>query len=154
MNVRFCDARDVAALASVFTDSVHSISAADYSLEQLAAWAPEPPDIEYWREQIPKLIGFVAEHDSEIVGFVSYEPHGHLHHLYVRGGFQRRGVASALYRRVEQEALSHGVRRIFTEASVAARPFFERAGFHVIAPQEVAHRGFSFTNYRMERFLP
>jgi putative acetyltransferase len=153
MKVRLCRLQDAAALARVFTESVRSIRADDYSPEQLAAWAPEPPDMEYWRDQLSRLIGFVAEHDSKIVGFVTFEPNGHIHHLYVRSGFQRRGVASALCRRVEQEALVRGAHRIFTEASITAWPFFERIGFQMIAPQEVALRGVSFTNYRMERPL-
>jgi putative acetyltransferase len=154
MKIRQCDARDAVDVASAFTDAVHSIGAADYSPEQLAAWAPKPPDVDYWRAQLAKLTGFVAELDSQVVGFVTIEPNGHLHHLYVRGGFQRRGAATALCRRVEQDALALGVRRIFAEASITARPFFERAGFVVISEQEVARRGVHFTNYRMERQLP
>ncbi|MGB6430642.1 MAG: GNAT family N-acetyltransferase [Candidatus Acidiferrales bacterium] len=139
-------------MARVFTESVHAIGAKDYSPEQLAAWAPEPPDTEYWRSQLSRLTGFVAELDSDVVGFVTFSLDGHIHHLYVHSLHQRRGVASALYWRVEEEALASGVRRIFTEASITARPFFERVGFHVVAPQEVVRRGVGLTNYRMERF--
>ena len=88
------------------------------------------------------------------MGFITFEPNGHLDHLYVDSHFQRQNVASALYRRVEQEARTHGVRRIFTEASITARPFFESLGFRLIAPQSVMYRGISFLNYKMERFLP
>jgi putative acetyltransferase len=153
MNIRECKLEDAAAVARVFTESVRDIDAADYSLEQLAAWAPGRPDMEYWRDQLGRLIGFVAEIDSEIVGFVTFEPNGHLHHLYVCGAFQRRGVATALCRRVEQEALAGGVHVIFVEASITARPFFERMGFETIVQQEVMHRGVWFTNFRMERVL-
>jgi putative acetyltransferase len=115
--------------------------------------APEPPDIEHWHVELSQLICFVAELDSEIVGFVTFEANGHLDHLYVHSRHQRQGVASALYRRVELEALSRAVYRIFTAASITSRPFFEHVGFRVIAAQQVRHSGISFINYRTERLF-
>ena len=46
-----------------------------------------------------------------------------------------------------------GLARLFTEASITARPFFEALGFRVLAPQVVTCRGVEFVNYRMERVL-
>ena len=153
MNVRPYKPEDTAALARLFTETVHSVNAADYSREQLAAWAPDPPDIEHWRRRLGERLVFVAERDSEIIGFATFEPDGHLDYIYAHRRFQRQGVASALFQRMEQEAISRGVTRIFAEASMTARPFFERVGFQMIASQRIKHRGISFINYRMEKFL-
>jgi putative acetyltransferase len=145
-------------LRAKFTDSVRSTSR-DYSTEQIAAWAPDPPDSEHWRARLAARIGFVAEaesfeeHKGEVAGFATFEPDGHLDDLYVATKFQRHGVAAMLYARVEREARARNLSRIFTEASISARPFFECAGFSVVAAQTVELRGISFTNYRMERFL-
>jgi putative acetyltransferase len=49
--------------------------------------------------------------------------------------------------------ISSSLSRIFTEASITARPFFERAGFQLITQQTVEHNGVSFVNCRMEKFL-
>ena len=153
MNVRLYQPRDNAVLARLFTETVRAINAADYSPEEVEVWSGNPPDIERWRGLGDGRIAFVAEHDSEIVGFTTFEPNGHLDHLYVHHRFQRRGVASALFRRIEEEAISRGVDRIFTEASVTARPFFEHIGFRVTASKNVAVKGISFLNYRMEKSL-
>jgi putative acetyltransferase len=158
MYVRPYRTADAAAIASVFTDSVRSASK-DYSPEQIVAWGPDPPDVEHWRTRIAIRIGFVAEaesfeqHKGEIAGSVTLERDGHLDDLYVAPRFQRRGVAAMLYSRVEQEAQSRHLSRIFTEASITARPFFESAGFSVVSAQTVKLRGVSFTNYRMEGLL-
>ena len=45
------------------------------------------------------------------------------------------------------------VGRLFTEASITARPFFEAEGFVVLSQQVVLARGAEFVNYRMERVL-
>jgi len=57
------------------------------------------------------------------------EPNGHIEFFYTAPGFERQGVASALYREVEK-ALP-GV-SLFTEASLAAKPFFMQHGFTVV----------------------
>ncbi|HWG57687.1 MAG TPA: hypothetical protein VN661_01420 [Candidatus Acidoferrales bacterium] len=46
MNVRRYRPDDVASIARVFTESVRLTSANDYSTEQIAAWAPDPPNLE------------------------------------------------------------------------------------------------------------
>jgi putative acetyltransferase len=145
---------DTSVLARLFFDTVHIINSADYSPEQIAAWAPEPADLDHWRARLNSHRVFVAENNGEILGFITFEASGHLDHLYVHHRFQRQGIATALCERVEREARAHAIERIFTEASITARPFFERIGYRVIAPQTVEHRGVSFTNFRMERFLP
>jgi GNAT superfamily N-acetyltransferase len=153
INVRRYQAGDKNILARLFTDTVHAISAADYSLEQVEVWAGDAPDLECWLGHLAGRMVLVAEHGSEIVGFTTFEANGHLNHLYVHHRFQRRGAASALLRQIEVEAASRGIRCIFTEASITARPFFEHIGFRVIAPQSVEVKGISFLNYRMEKFL-
>jgi putative acetyltransferase len=154
MKVRCYQPDDAAALAHIFTESVHTTCKKDYSAEQIAAWAPEPPDLEHWRRELDSRIVYIAEIDSEIAGFITFEPDGHLDHLYVHSRFQRCGVASALYRRLEEEAVARGVHRIFTEASITARQFFESTGFRAIASQMVERSGILLTNCRMEKFLP
>ena len=65
-----------------------------------------------------------------------------------------RGVGQGLYEAVEREARALGLRRIFTEASITARPFFERRGFRVVRERTVVVRGVSMTNFAMEKPLP
>ncbi len=86
-------------------------------------------------------------------GFSDLEADGHLDMMFVDPRFQGRGVATALLERVEAEARSLSLSRIFTEASITARPFFERRGFRLIAPQTVELRGQRLVNFRMEKGL-
>src|SRR6266853_2030857 len=148
MNVRPYKAEDAPTLVRLFTETVRTINADDYSPEQLAAWAPDPPNMDHWRRRLSERIVFVAEDGSEIVGFATFETDGHLDHMYVHWRFQRQGVASALFRCIEQEVISRGVARIFTESSITARPFFECVGFRFIATQKIEQQGVPFINYR------
>ena len=153
MNIRSYQPEDAAALAEVFTEAIRSTANRDYVPQQIDAWALVPTDTSDWSKRLGSQIVFIAEEDSEVAGFITFEPSGHLDHLYVQSRFQRQGVASMLCGRVEKEARSLGISRIFTEASITARPFFESRGFLLVAPQTVVHRGVSFVNYKMERFM-
>jgi putative acetyltransferase len=153
VNVRFSRPTDTGVLARLFFDTIHIINSVDYLPEQIAAWAPEPADLDHWRTRLSHHVVFVAENDTDVVGFATFEANGHLDHLYVHYRFQRQGVGSALCERVEQEARFNGIHHIFTEASITARPFFEHVGFQMIAPQTVEHRSVTFINFRMEKVL-
>jgi putative acetyltransferase len=63
------------------------------------------------------------------------------------------GIASRLLRTVEASARARGLLRLFTEASITARPFFEHRGFRVIAPHCVKRWAQEFLNYRMDKQL-
>jgi putative acetyltransferase len=93
VNIRSHKPEDIAALAQLFTDTIRAINITDYSPEQIAAWAPDPPDLEFWRKRLAGLAVFVAEEDSKIIGFATFESNGHLDHLYVHKNFQRQGIA-------------------------------------------------------------
>jgi putative acetyltransferase len=144
---------DLETLIDLFNGSVRTIAARDYSPAQIAAWAPEDIDRERWRTRHSSKPAWVAEIDGRPVGFIDLEPDGHLDMLFVHAEFQRRGVASALLAQVERAAVEQGISRIFTEASITAKPFFESRGFRVIKPQTVRWRGQEFLNYRMEKPL-
>jgi len=46
---------------------------------------------------------------------------------------------------------SRSVRRLVSDVSITARPFFERAGFRLVEAQEVERQGVRLQNFRMER---
>jgi hypothetical protein len=48
MNLRLATTSNTAAIADLFTTSVHQIADNSYNPEELAAWAPTPPDIVQW----------------------------------------------------------------------------------------------------------
>jgi putative acetyltransferase len=153
VRIRSYEAGDAPALARLFYETVHAVNRGDYSPEQLQAWAPEVPDSEAWHARMSGRCTLVAEKDDEAVGFAELERDGHLVMFYLRKDAVRQGVGSRLYLAVEQVARKRRLGRIFTEASITARPFFERQGFRVVGEQAVARRGARLTNFAMEKSL-
>lgn len=144
---------DLASIVDLFTGSVRLVAGRDYTEVQTRAWAPDQPDLAAWASRLERSRCWVAEVEGAAAGFCNLEPDGRLDMFYVHAGRQRGGVGRALLERLIAEANALGLARVFTEASITARPFFERFGFVVLAAQEVQLRGQSFVNYRMERVL-
>jgi putative acetyltransferase len=149
MNIRcICNDSDIAAVAAVFTASVHELGASHYDATQRNAWAARFADVKAWSARLSGLRTLLAIEKNEIVGFISYEPNGHIEFLYTAPGVERQGVASALYREVEKEL--PGV-SLFTEASLVAKPFFMQHSFTVVEEQEALLDGVMLRRYAMRK---
>lgn len=136
-----------------YTASIRTLAAPYYTPEQLAAWAPVPPDPVRWQERLARLHTLVAESDGVLAGFASYTLDGYLDFLFTHPDFARRGVASRLYHRVESALHAVKVRRVSAHVSLAARPFFERHGFHVEREESVECRGAYLRRFAMHKQL-
>ena len=99
------------------------------------------------------VLAIAGEEIGQIVGFSDLEPDGHIDMLFVHADHQGKGVARALLDHILARAHEQGIDRLFTEASITARQFFERSGFEVIKSQDVELRGQTFRNYRMVKSL-
>ena len=144
---------DAPALLALFRDTIRRVNSRDYSPAQVAAWASDDIDVEAWSGRFAGRFVPVAEAAGRPVGFAELEPHGHIDRVYVSADHQRMGVGRRLLAALVAEARRVGLARLFTEASITARPFFEAQGFVVLVPQVVMCRGAEFVNYRMERVL-
>ena len=136
---------------AVFHASIHSLAAPFYNAEQLAAWAPDEMDVARWQQRLASLHTIVAEHDGVMAGFVSYEDNGHLDLLFTHPDFARQGVATRLYKQAEAAMLVAGASRVFTEASLAARAFFESCGFEIDHEEVVECRGLPLRRFSMQK---
>jgi putative acetyltransferase len=144
---------DCRPLADLFRRAVREIARKDYSAEQVTAWAPDETDLERFHARRCAKPTFVAEIDGSVAGFSDIESNGHIDMLFVHPDHQRRGVAKALIEHVVEFARKAGNNHLTVEASITARPSFERQGFRVVTDQIVESNGAHFLNYRMERFL-
>jgi putative acetyltransferase len=153
MKIRPYQPQDAAQIAQLFHDTVHHINIRDYSSSQVQAWAPDNLDFRNWVEVCLSRYVYVADDDGLIIGFGELELDGHIDCFYCHKDYQRRGVGRKIYQAIEEKALSLGLIRLFTEASITARPFFQNMGFVVVTEQQVSRRGETFINYAMEKKL-
>lgn len=131
----------------MFYDTVHTVNAKDYTKEQLDAWATGQVDLIKWNQSLQEHFCVVAVDNETIVGFGDIDKAGYLDRLFVRAGYQGKGIAAAICDQLEQAVRGN----IVTHASITARPFFEKRGYKVLKEQKVERQGVFLINFVMEK---
>ncbi|NKF24070.1 GNAT family N-acetyltransferase [Solimonas marina] len=147
---RYVDA-DAVAVVALFTASVHGLAGAHYDAAQRRAWAPVDADIDDWRRRLAAQHVLLAVDGDALAGFIGYEDDGHIDLLYTAPSHARHGVATRLLAAAEHALIAGRAVRLKTEASAVARPFFERHGFAVMAPEDVSRDGVILRRYVMRK---
>lgn len=142
---------DCPALAELFYSTVHTVNSADYSKEELDAWADGKVNLSEWDKSLRSHNTVIAEASCGIVGFGDMDENGYLDRLYVRWDYQRKGTAGAIVSELERHAAARGVRRFSTHASITALPFFEKQGYRRVRENTVVRAGIELVNFIMEK---
>ncbi|WP_153720249.1 GNAT family N-acetyltransferase [Sporosarcina cascadiensis] len=156
MRIREFQGSDINQVVSIFYETIHSVNAADYSIEQLNAWAPKDEieaKLESWNKSLSNNVTYVAEINGKIVGFGDMTHNGYLDRLYTHKDFQGQGIATVLVNKLESLARKIRLSEIYTEASVTAKSFFERRGYQIIRSQNVVRKGITLPNFQMTKKL-
>jgi putative acetyltransferase len=149
ISIREFRAGDDLALSGVFFSAVHEVACADYTPEQVEAWAPREYDSAVWAARMHGIQPFVAERGGVIVDYADVQADGYIDHFFVAASAARSGVGASLMRRIHRTAALRGTALLTSNVSITARPFFEKFGFEVVEPQTVTVRGVALTNFRM-----
>lgn len=145
MFIREYQSSDCNELTELFYNTVHTVSAKDYTKEQLDVWATGQVDLQKWDRSFQEHYSFVAVDAGIIVGFGDIDKTGYLDHLFVHFAYQGKGIATAICNQLESAVKGN----IVTHASITARPFFEKRGYKVIKEQQVERQGIFLTNFVM-----
>lgn len=96
---------------------------------------------------------FIAIIENRVAGFIELDADGHIDCTYTHPDFQGKGVASALYKHLLAEARRRNIKRLYVEASLIAKPFFEHRGFSVVKKNAIQRNGVFLVNFSMEKYL-
>jgi len=129
MLVRTATIEDRHAILRVHAQAIRRTASANYTPEQIEAWAAFPPP--QGHEEALRSGGvFVAEEDGSILGYGQFDANtGEVEATYVLPEAHGRGVGRALLAESEARARRAGFKSIFLSASLNAVPFYERLGF-------------------------
>lgn len=145
---------DASATLAIFTSAITTTAAADYSPEQIQAWArPGQREVGRWDASMQKRNSFVVATSGEVIGFSDVDEHGYIDMMFVAPEHQGRGVARALLGEAERRAREFGATDLAADVSITARPFFESRGFVTEQRQEPIRQGVKLVNFRMRKSL-
>lgn len=144
---------DAPTLCQVYYHSVRVAGARHYSLEQVIAWAPSPPDPGWFaaRARDGRITLVAADSVDQPLAYGDLECDGHIDHLFCHPDYCGRGIGSLICDRLEQAARNMGIARLYVEASEGARGLFQRKGFALRERRNFELRGVAIHHYRMEK---
>lgn len=140
-------------LLDLFNTTIRHVNKLDYNSEQLNAWAPIDRNLDEWHKSFEGSVTLVAILDSSIAGFCDFRKDGYINRFYVSSNYIRKGIGQALYKEVESSITNLNLSKITVDASITARPFFEKMGFGVFQEQKINLREVEFKNYKMLKKL-
>lgn len=146
MIIRQYKNKDCDIVSKLFYETVHSVNAKDYTVEQLSVWANNADSLKIRHNDLLNQNTLIAEMNGVIMGFGSIDKSGCLDLLFVHKDYQKQGVATALCNELEKD-----LSIIKTYSSITAKPFFERRGYVVVKAQEVERLGVKLKNYEMQK---
>lgn len=151
--VRLYKPEDCKEIVELFYDTIHTVNLNDYSSAQLDAWAPKEIDMDVWDKSLSNNHTVVVEINGLIAGFGNMDNTGYFDRLFVHKDFQGQGIATTIANELEKYAKQNGIMVITTQASITAKPFFEKRGYRVIKKQSVERKGQILTNFVMGKHL-
>ncbi len=92
MLIRRYESSDLDTISTLFYETVHNVNAADYSTEQLCAWANNLDTLKSTRTNLFEQYTLLAEIEGKTVGFGSIDKNGCLDLLFVEKDHQRQGI--------------------------------------------------------------
>ena len=105
---------DLEQIVALFTGTVQTISSVYYSPEELEAWAPSCPDMNYWRSFFTDRNALVTESNGKITGFGCLGMNGDtVDMLFTHHEHQSKGNGSIILDALEKEAARRGQNEIF-----------------------------------------
>ena len=125
--IRQVNLSDIPALQELYQHTVLTVNRKDYTAEEVADWASCGDDTSHWNELFEEQHYVVAENEQ--------------------------GVATSLYKHLEAYARERGAKRLTSEVSITAKPFFEKQGFQVDEEQKRKANQMCLTNYKMSKQL-
>jgi putative acetyltransferase len=155
MRIREYRQDDCASVTTIFVDAVTVTGLRGYSPEQVKVWAASGASDDDTRERCGdgRLVLVAVDDDDRAIAFIDLEDDGHIDMLFCLPEWTGRGIASALYEKLEHIARERGMSRFYVEASEIAKPFFARKGFALFHRNDFDMEGVAVHNYAMEKQL-
>lgn len=135
-------------IAELFTNTIHKTCNKEYTKEQLNAWANPNIDYEVWEKRLDKTKPYLAILDEKLVGFAEFYE-DYIDCFYVHHKYQGQGVGKTLLSHLLNQAKQNKIKTLRVDASITAKPFFEKYGFKEVKKNYVKRDNQDLINYSM-----
>ena len=144
---------DAEAISGLYRKSVTEIGIERYSRAEVEAWASYADEVEELRHRLAEGLTLIAECGGRMAAFGQLKPSDRVEFLYTLKEFSWIGIATVIYRRLEEAAIASGSRVLHTDASRISKPLFEKMGFILIESVVEKRKGVKIECFVMKKEL-
>ncbi|RXJ82518.1 GNAT family N-acetyltransferase [Arcobacter sp. F2176] len=137
-------------IPKLFVNTIHKTCNKDYTKEQLNAWANPNIDYKSWEERLNKTKPYLAILDKKLVGFAEFYE-DYIDCFYVHYKYQGCGVGKMLLNHIFKVAEEKKQTLLKVDASITAKPFFEKFGFIEVKKNKVKRNNIELINFSMQK---
>lgn len=138
-------------IADLFHNAVHHSTRSLYTQEQCEAWAPTTIPYKLWQYRCETKRPFLYKINGRVVGFIEFDPDGHIDCHYVHSAYQRQGIGGILLEHVLSFTEVLTFEKYYVEASHLAKGLYLKYGFKIVEEKQVERRGQKIENFIMEK---
>ena len=128
---------DTEQILELNADTMRRINSKDYTEDQIEAWL-SMRNSERLRAAISA--GYITvcadSENDEVLGYGS-RLNDEIHALYVSSQQQNEGIGTRILDRMEQDAISEGVKELHFHSTITALPFYTSKGYRAISKHQV-----------------
>ena len=142
-------------LSQLYYDAIIKLAPAYYHPQQVKIWAnyPRKHPKEFAKLLTQGDVIMAINNKGQVIGFGQLNPKNYIALLYTQPEFNRLGVASAIYRKLEQLAYITHQTTLSVTASKLSQPLFQKLGFELIDTEITIRDDITFERYNMVKLL-
>lgn len=137
------------AITELFYQAVHNIDTQIYNAQQKQAWAPYPINYQKWQQRLIATQPTLLFKGQTLIGFIEFDNQGYIDCLYISPQHQQQGYATLLIKHILDIAMHKQIKQVSVDASIIAKPMFEKLGFTVQSENQQVRSGVTLKNYSM-----
>lgn len=145
MIIRAYQQTDSYEVFQLFQNTIRVTNSPDYSSAEIEAWISCTNEISL-NERLLNSYTLVAVKDNKIIGYGSIQKNI-LDHLYIHHNYVHQGVATKLCDLLEKQTQLP----ILVHASITAKSFFEKRGYHTLNKRDNFINNQLLINYEMQK---
>jgi len=130
MKIRLQKIEDATEIARLHRATIRHINSNDYSQDIIEVWSARTSASRF--KNLDTVKRWVAIEDEKIICFCDHDFKGELLGLYVHKDHLGKQVGTKLLKKAEDSMKKMGFKEIKMEATVTAKPFYEKKGYKVI----------------------
>lgn len=124
--------QDLPLMQRLFYQTVTTYGSMIFTKSEIKIYSRLATNKIYWQNKFEKDFIYNAKLNGEIVGSFSMDKKGNIEYIFVHMKYHGQGIASELYKSIEEVAMRSNINVLTTQINLLTRSFFEKKGFEIV----------------------